>query len=711
MTRIKRTTALWLFILTLLASPATGMAADFELFWDPNCAADAELQGYYIYYKQDASVVDDSSGAIDLFVGLNDIGFDPENPSFPVTGLNDDVRYCFAVTAWYGGAESGMSNEVCGVNGTYATDTDTKSDSGSDGEQQIVIIDDGDSGSLSSGTWGISGGLNPYGTQSLYSRDIGAQYAYETAITGRCEVALWWTQYASRCSAVPVQIYDGDVLVDTVTINQQQNGGQWNSIGAYDITSQVKVVVVSQENACSTCADAVKFTLSSSGDSDPDSDGDGISDSADAFPLDASEWSDADSDGIGDNADTDDDNDGMPDQWEASYGLDPFVDDAQYDMDGDGRTNISEYTSGTNPAATDSDGDGVSDSDDIFPLDSTEWGDVDGDGIGDNADTDDDNDGMNDEWEVLYGLNPEVNDALEDKDGDGISNIDEYTGGTDPTTIDSTDPTTGSTEDVIVIDDGEAGTSMTGSWFKSGGADPYGTQSLYSRGVGAEYSYESNLSGRYEVALWWTQYRSRCSAVPVEIYDGDTLIDTVTVNQLQDGGQWNVLGTYDFSGQAKVVVVSEQSECSTSADAAKFTLVDQQVTVSREQPTVTVTIDDGESGTSSTGSWYRSGGADPYGTQSLYSRVVGAEYRFEASLSGHYEVALWWTQYRSRCSAVPVEIYDGDTLIDTVTVNQLQDGGQWNVLGTYDFSGSASVKVISESGACSTCADAVQYQR
>jgi hypothetical protein len=100
------------------------MAADFELFWDPNCNADMDLEGYYIYYKEDASVVDDPNGAFQEYVALSDAGFDPDNPSFPIPGLLDDVRYCFAVAAWYGNEESGLSNEVCGINGTYASEPD-----------------------------------------------------------------------------------------------------------------------------------------------------------------------------------------------------------------------------------------------------------------------------------------------------------------------------------------------------------------------------------------------------------------------------------------------------------------------------------------------------------------------------------------------------------------------------------------------------------
>ena len=46
-----------------------------------------------------------------------------------------------------------------------------------------------------------------------------------------------------------------------------------------------------------------------------------------------------------------------------------------------------------NNADTDDDGDGVDDSSDAFPLDSTEQWDADSDGYGHNADADDDGDG------------------------------------------------------------------------------------------------------------------------------------------------------------------------------------------------------------------------------------------------------------------------------------------------------------------------------
>ncbi len=80
-----------------------------------------------------------------------------------------------------------------------------------------------------------------------------------------------------------------------------------------------------------------------------DSDGDGVADDQDAFPLDPTETIDTDGDGLGNNADEDDDNDGMPDTWEIAYGLNPLKNDAADDPDGDEISNINEYNLGSQP--------------------------------------------------------------------------------------------------------------------------------------------------------------------------------------------------------------------------------------------------------------------------------------------------------------------------------------------------------------------------
>jgi len=86
-----------------------------------------------------------------------------------------------------------------------------------------------------------------------------------------------------------------------------------------------------------------------------DSDGDGVADAEDAFPLDANESVDSDNDGVGNNADSDDDNDNLPDEYENQYAfLNPLdAGDALLDNDGDGTSNLEEYEAGTDPSFND----------------------------------------------------------------------------------------------------------------------------------------------------------------------------------------------------------------------------------------------------------------------------------------------------------------------------------------------------------------------
>jgi hypothetical protein len=150
---------------------------------------------------------------------------------------------------------------------------------------------------------------------------------------------------------------------------------------------------------------------------DLDDDNDGVPDTSDRFPLDATESQDTDNDGVGNNEDTDDDNDAVPDAGDNC----PLNSNAnQLDTDADALGNVCD---------ADDDNDGVNDAQDAFPLDPAESADFDGDGLGDNRDNcpsiansnqldtdadtlgnvcdgDDDNDGYSDVAEVTLGSDP-----------------------------------------------------------------------------------------------------------------------------------------------------------------------------------------------------------------------------------------------------------------------------------------------------------------
>lgn len=98
----------------------------------------------------------------------------------------------------------------------------------------------------------------------------------------------------------------------------------------------------------------------------------------------------------------DSDLDNMPDGWEYLMGLDPLKNDAQDDLDGDGMPNLWEYRMNLHPSYND-------------------------------AMADKDDDGMPNIWEYENGFNAtDSADAHIDSDGDWISNLQEYRGGSDP---------------------------------------------------------------------------------------------------------------------------------------------------------------------------------------------------------------------------------------------------------------------------------------
>ena len=84
------------------------------------------------------------------------------------------------------------------------------------------------------------------------------------------------------------------------------------------------------------------------------------------------------------------------------------------------RCSILETAAGTDPLLADSDADGVNDNLDALPLDATETIDTDLDGIGNNADPDDDGDGVLDANDAFDTISL---DGRTDTDGDGFPDV------------------------------------------------------------------------------------------------------------------------------------------------------------------------------------------------------------------------------------------------------------------------------------------------
>jgi hypothetical protein len=508
--------------------------------------------------------------------------------------------------------DSGAITWTPSAAGSFNVTVRVRNDFGSDSQSFTIVvtdpadelvIDNGGEGTLTVGTWNVSGALNAYGVDSLYSKTVAGTYTFEAERIGEQAVYLWWTQFANRSTNVPVRIYDDLKLLATVYVDQTKNGGRWNLLGSYNFSGMARVVLASTSSSLTTCADAVRFVPAATS---------------------------------------------IPRITSTPVTLGEVGAPYQYNVDAVGDPTM------------------------VFQLTDAPFGMV------INAAT-----GLID-WTPAEPGSVSVTVSVSNSSGSDSQSF----------MIAVTDPA-----DELVLDNGELGTSFVGTWKVSGAENAYGADSIYSKSVSSTYTFQASVSGQQQVSLWWTQYANRNTAVPVRIYDGSALIATVNVDQTINGGRWNLLGTYRFSGVARVVVVSTSSSLTTCADAVRFVPV----------VTTELVLDNGEPGTSFVGTWKVSGAENAYGADSIYSKSVSSTYTFQASVSGQQQVSLWWTQYANRNTVVPVRIYDGSALIATVNVDQTINGGRWNLLGTYSFSGAARVVVVSTSSSLTTCADAARF--
>jgi hypothetical protein len=365
--------------------------------------------------------------------------------------------------------------------GTDPSKADTDGDGLDDGEEQSLPSDptkadtDGDGlndftehtlGSDPTSADSDNDGLGDNYESSASEFDITtADSDYDGTLDGQEDPdgdSLTAAQEASLGSDPTSKHSDGDTLSDQVEYQLRQAGYEYDltaSDSDFDGTpdgeedpdgdglSNNKEIELGANPATSTTdsdalPDGVEYTLKQSGANysltNPDSDGDGVTDGAEDIDRDSLSNAeeveagtdlqayDTDNDSLGDGAElivfstsptkSDTDGDGLPDSVEInSTALDPTdatthgsSNDATGDLDGDGLDNARELELGTRLNSTDTDGDGVSDATEVAtnsnPLES-----------------DTDNDRLDDATERRLGTDP----AAADTDGDGVPDIEE----------------------------------------------------------------------------------------------------------------------------------------------------------------------------------------------------------------------------------------------------------------------------------------------
>jgi len=194
-----------------------------------------------------------------------------------------------------------------------------------------------------------------------------------------------------------------------------------------------------------------------------DSDGDLLDDLSEEFYGTDKNSQDSDGDGLIDGMEVlgarssplikDTDGDGLTDDVEYEIGFNTRLDDLNLDYDGDGLKNYDEvFVYSTNPLSNDTDSDILLDNEEIntYGTDPTN-NDTDSDGVIDGeevftygtspVDKDSEDDGMDDGYEILYNLNPLINDSYGDIDSDGLLNIEEFTYNSNSSNVDTDNDT------------------------------------------------------------------------------------------------------------------------------------------------------------------------------------------------------------------------------------------------------------------------------
>jgi hypothetical protein len=277
-----------LSVLIIISVATSAFGANVTLRWDANNPAP---EGYRVFARESGQPYH-----------YNHPIWESNQTTCTLIGLTQDVTYHFVVRAFDGNLESADSQEVSYVANAPSANQEPLVGPGQNQtvyERAMVVLDG-------------SGSVDVDGTITAYR----------------------WVQTAG----IPISLNDSTTAQASFTAPV---------VGMTGETLRFRLTVTDDDGSTSAATTTVDILKSPS----TDVDGDHVPDVFDRFPDDPSEWADTDHDGIGDNQDTDDDNDGMTDSWELSYGLDPLSNDADQDADGDGVSNIDEFEADTNPTA------------------------------------------------------------------------------------------------------------------------------------------------------------------------------------------------------------------------------------------------------------------------------------------------------------------------------------------------------------------------
>jgi hypothetical protein len=253
----------------------------------------------------------------------------------------------------------------------------------------------------------------------------------------------------------------------------------------------------------------------------------------------------------------------------------------------------------------------------------------------------------------------------------------------------------------VIIDNGQPGYAETGSGWTDYPVGYNGGLRFHAPGSGANTaSWQTTglAAGYYTVQATWNAGSNHASNAPYSIYDGTTLLQTIIVNQQPGpsgvtvgGVVFQDLGTFQITSGTLRVVVSDNVNGYVVADAVRIVRI-PALTVSGP-----VLVDNSQPGYSESGSPWVDYAVGYNGGLRYHAPGGGADtanWLVTGLPAGSYTVEVTWNASSNHASNAPYAIYDGNTLLTTVLVNQ-QLAPSGTTVGGVVFQTLATVQVNS----------------
>jgi FG-GAP-like repeat/Subtilase family/Protein of unknown function (DUF1573) len=283
-------------------------------------------------------------------------------------------------------------------------------------------------------------------------------------------------------------------------------------------------------------------------------------------------------------------------------------------------------------------------------------------------------------------------------------------------------------EPVAIVDDGDAGFSVNNNALWGSALNGYGNdRRIANPGAGnatATYQFNNLAPGLYRIATTWFSGSNRGNNIPYTVSStvGGSVLQTFSVNQqvaptgFSEGGvTFQNLGTINTFGNSLVVTIANTTAGNVNADAIRLERIGNP----------TATSDDGDAGFVTTGTWQTTtaGYGNDRRLAAAGNGTATATCIFSGLAAGQYRVfATWNNPATNRTNAAPFAVAESVAglaapLLST-TVNQqvnpvgITDGGSiFQNLGTVTIVGSTLVVRLSNSLGGLTTADAIRIER